>query len=944
MIDLPGTTGGGVLDSSGTGALTFSSNFTATAVGSKTLTLQGSYTGSNNTIQGMIVDNGSGNVTAVAKAGPSAWVLSGNNGYTGSTTISGGKLFLNGSNATTSISLAGGATLSGSGSASAAATTVADTGILDFSANAPNTTFALGGLTFSGTSAVNLGVATNYTTTAAITLAGDLTVNGAANSVAFNIPGATLSNGTYKLIGYGGSLLGANGLSAFTLGTHPAFGARQVPQLQNNPGEIDLVVAGDVPTWTGAFSSEWSVNSIPSPQNWKLTTGGGGTDYIQGDNVFFDDSATTTTVAITAADVNPTSTTFNNITKTYTLAGPFAIAGSGFVLKNNAGTLTINNANTYTGGTTLNAGTLNINNAAALGATASVFTIAGGIIDNTSGAAITLANNNPIAWTGNFTFTGASDGTHDLNLGAGAVALTASSQVTISAGTLRLDGAISGSGLGFTKSGAGTLALGGTSTYSGTTTLLSGPLTAASNAALGTGTLALTPASGSATASFTSATPTIGGLTNSGAGTASIVLGNIATPAATALSIGSNNSTSTFSGTIADRSGVNAAAIGSVNKVGSGTLTLSGTNSYMGGTTISAGTLAAGSANAFGAGTITLNGGALQSNITGGGTTPTLPNNIQVNAVAGNILSAPTGLNLALSGNLLGSGTVTKTGAFSAILSGDNSAFTGTYVNSASNTFFAAATAASASAVWTLNAGTLSNTASGTQTDNLGALSGTTGGSLGNNSAGSAVTYSIGALNTNTSYAGTIVDSVGGGGTTAITKVGSGTLTLAGGSGNFAYSGVTTVNGGTLAVGGSFGGDGAIQGDIVVNNTGTYKMVQSNIIKNSSIITVNTGGTLDMNGQSDAIGYFAGNGSLINNTSGTIRWIWAVRQRKHSRGSMTGSAEHSRHRKWRNRHSSVQSGKSRDVDRPDGRERRDGRGERRVDGRFAHRQRRFTDW
>ena len=95
MVDLAGTTGGGVIDSSGTGGLTFTSGFTASGAGSKTLTLQGSYAGIN-TIQGAIVDNGSGNTTSLVKAGSGTWILGGVNSFTGSTTISGGKLYFNG--------------------------------------------------------------------------------------------------------------------------------------------------------------------------------------------------------------------------------------------------------------------------------------------------------------------------------------------------------------------------------------------------------------------------------------------------------------------------------------------------------------------------------------------------------------------------------------------------------------------------------------------------------------------------------------------------------------------------------------------------------------------------------------------------------------------------------------------------------------------------------
>ena len=89
------------------------------------------------------------------------------------------------------------------------------------------------------------------------------------------------------------------------------------------------------------------------------------------------------------------------------------ITGNGGLAKQGAGTLTLVGANTYSGGTTLSAGQLNLNNASALGA--GTFTISGGTIGNTSGAAITLSTNNAQNWNGDFTFAGA----NDLNLGSG---------------------------------------------------------------------------------------------------------------------------------------------------------------------------------------------------------------------------------------------------------------------------------------------------------------------------------------------------------------------------------------------------------------------------------------------------------------------------------------------------------------------------------------------
>ena len=190
-----------------------------------------------------------------------------------------------------------------------------------------------------------------------------------------------------------------------------------------------------------------------------------------------------------------------------------------------------------------------------------------------------------------------------------------------------------------------------------------------------------------------------------------------------------------------------------------------------------------------------------------------------------------TGGNITFGGNITGAGSVTKIGGYTALLGGDNSGFTGSWTNNESNTFFSSDTAGSAQAAWVLNSGILANAQAGTHTIQLGSFSGTNG-MLGNNMTGAAVTYSIGALGSLGNFRGNIVDSVGGGGTTAIIKTGTGTQIL---SGTNSYTGGTLVQNGTLqydgtlssangaftVTGGTLAGSGTISRPVVVQAGGT---------------------------------------------------------------------------------------------------------------------------
>jgi fibronectin-binding autotransporter adhesin len=100
--------------------------------------------------------------------------------------------------------------------------------------------------------------------------------------------------------------------------------------------------------------------------------------------------------------------------------------------------------------------------------------------------------------------------------------------------------------------------------------------------------------------------------TNQSVGSLAGVAGSAVTLGAGNLAAGGNNGSTVFSGSISGSGGV--------TKQGTGTFTLGGVNSYMGGTTVSAGTLVAGVSNALpSGGALTIQSGALVQLATGSG-------------------------------------------------------------------------------------------------------------------------------------------------------------------------------------------------------------------------------------------------------------------------------------------------------------------------------------
>ncbi len=171
------------------------------------------------------------------------------------------------------------------------------------------------------------------------------------------------------------------------------------------------------------------------------------------------------------------------------------LSGSGSLVKTGTGELTLSGDNDYSGGTTISGGTLTADHADSLGtgaiANSGVLQVGEGELENTlSGSGslmktgtgeLTLSGDN--GYSGGTTITGGTLIADNADsLGTGAVANSGVLQV----GEGELENTLSGSG-SLVKTGTGELTLSGDNSYSGTTTITDGTLIAANVNALGGG-------------------------------------------------------------------------------------------------------------------------------------------------------------------------------------------------------------------------------------------------------------------------------------------------------------------------------------------------------------------------------------------------------------------------------------------------------------------------
>jgi autotransporter-associated beta strand protein len=223
---------------------------------------------------------------------------------------------------------------------------------------------------------------------------------------------------------------------------------------------------------------------------------------------------------------------------------------------------------------------------------------------------------------------------------------------------------------------------------------------------------------------------------------------------------------------------------------------------------------------------------------------------------------------IAVSGNLTGNGTITYANTATASngqvrLSGDNSGFAGTMnINGGSGNRslrLTSASAGSSSATWTPAAGNLLEV-DGVAV-NLGTLNGA--GTVTNSHATNAAGITVGAG----SFSGAITNGTPVNGM-ALTKTGSGTLTLSGAN---SYSGLTNIQGGTLATTTAHTGGGAV----TVGDTAIFSVSQlsAGVTFNTSNLTLGSAGgsTLALNPAASPTAALVTATSFTVNGNNTIR-------------------------------------------------------------------------
>ncbi|EDY17000.1 autotransporter-associated beta strand repeat protein [Chthoniobacter flavus Ellin428] len=689
-----------------------------------------------------------------------------------------------------------------------------DTGSSSFNVNANTSSATPQTLTLTGGTNANGGadlISLSAKTTGTITLGGTAGVG--TLTIAFGATNGTISvaNSAAKLVvGANAHLTGINGIT------------------KNGAGTLQILSTN---SYTGGTTINFGTIAFANGSlgSGTITLNGGGLQWLPGNTQDISGQLGPVGFGGGMLDTNGNNVTFTG-----------ALTGTGTVNKVGTGTLTLTNASS-TAPITLTAGTLALSSPGALGS--GTFTLNGGTL---SFGALSSASAGALSGSGSLTLM--NNGNQPVNFTVGS-----------NGASTFFSGSISGQGALF-QSGAGTLTLSGdTSNLTGAIGVNQGTvILAASNVTL-PGTMQLS--GGNLGFGNNTATASIGSF---GGAAPSIFSTQNGLGAPVAVTVGGSNNTFGFSGTITGN--------GSITKVGSGTMSLSGDSStFTGGLALNAGALQISSSNALGTGTFTYNGGTLsfltQNSFSAGALAGS--GNISLQNNSSQPVTFTVGANGAsttYSGMLSGTGTLVKVGTGTLALTNPVSAANiqlqaGTLDVSASAT-------ALGLGIFTINGGAL---AFGTQTSSsVGALAGS-GNLVLTNANNQGVTFNVGPLTASTTYSGAIT----GLGTLVVNS--SGTLTL---SGSGSTAGITLQSGSiNLSLNGAALGTGTftINGPSSAMHYGSQPNINAGALAGNGTLNLQNDSfqpvifSVGSNGASTTFsGTLAGNGTLVMNGPGTM--------------------------------------------------------------------------
>jgi fibronectin-binding autotransporter adhesin len=451
--------------------------------------------------------------------------------------------------------------------------------------------------------------------------------------------------------------------------------------------------AGDVAVWSGTIATTAATNALGSDVSWQgimvsniqraITIKALGTETLTLGTAGIDMTQATNNLTINpnvALGASQTWAVSNG--RTLTVTGVVSGDATKTLTKNDLGTLTLSGTNTYAGRTILNNGILMANNDSALGS--GLLIMAGGTLSNS--VSVTLTNSINLSSDGLFgvastrtnTLSGVITNTGGLTkTGAGVLNLSGTNntfggQVQINEGTV-LVSTIKNAGLASSLGTNATIRM-GSGTTTGALTLVSGTSSTDRRIQIGNGSSSTDTGGATINAngiiSFTNSVFSVFNVADTTAGASRILtLG------------GTNTTTSTISGAIADNRNDSSGRVALV-KTGAGRWTLSGTNTYSGGTTVNAGTLYITKDENLGARPDTVIADSLK--LTGAGALVlnadmTLSSNRGITVSTDGAISAASTKTAEYAGIIAGAGDLRSSGGGRLKLTGTNSSFTGKF-------------------------------------------------------------------------------------------------------------------------------------------------------------------------------------------------------------------------------------------------------------------------